>query len=145
MPIPTVEPPEEIGDIEVWFEEIAKRGVRLDGDRLQPPGKAKSVRIRGGSRLVTDGPFAETKEVVAGYDVIDPAETEGNQAIEIAGLHPVASFGSVEVRPLLGLGGRVSTPAARGETATPPVSGTGDRARCRCCTPSHDSRRSTRS
>jgi hypothetical protein len=94
---PTIEPPEEVGDIDVWFEEIAKRGARLDGDRLQPPAAAKTVRLRGGSRLITDGPFAETKEVIAGYDVID-CETE-EQAIEIAGLHPVAAFGSVEVRP----------------------------------------------
>ena len=94
---PTIQPPEEVGDIDVWFEEIAKRGVRLDGDRLQPPGAAKSVRIRGGSRLITDGPFAETKEVIAGYDVIE-CETE-DQAIEIAALHPVAAFGTVEVRP----------------------------------------------
>jgi hypothetical protein len=93
---PTIEP-EVVGDIEVWFEEIAKRGVRLDGDRLQSPATAKSVRIRGGSRLITDGPFAETKEVIAGYDVVE-CETE-DQAIEIAGLHPVAAFGTVEVRP----------------------------------------------
>src|ERR1700704_3680336 len=94
---PTIEPPEEVGDINVWFEEIAKRGVRLDGDRLQAPGTAKSVRIRRGERLITDGPFAETKGGIAGYDVIE-CETE-EQAIEIAGLHPVAAFGSVEVRP----------------------------------------------
>jgi hypothetical protein len=94
---PTIEPPEEIGDIEVWFDEIAKRGARLDGDRLQGPKTAKTVRTRGGSRLITDGPFAETKELIAGYDVIE-CETE-EQAIEIAGLHPVAVFGSIEVRP----------------------------------------------
>jgi hypothetical protein len=94
---PTIEPPKAVGDIDVWFEEIAKRGARLDGDRLQPPATAKSVRIRGGSRLITDGPFAETKEVIAGYDVIE-CETE-DQVIEIAALHPVATFGSVEVRP----------------------------------------------
>jgi hypothetical protein len=94
---PTIEPPAEVGDINVWFEEIAKRGAWLDGDRLQPPGAAKSVTMRRGSRLITDGPFAETKEVVAGYDVIE-CETE-EQAIEIAGLHPVAAFGTVEVRP----------------------------------------------
>ena len=94
---PTIKPPEKIGDINVWFEEIAKRGVRLDGDRLQSPGTAKSVRIRRGTRLITDGPFAETKEVIAGYDVIE-CETD-DQAIEIAALHPVAEFGTVEVRP----------------------------------------------
>ena len=94
---PTIEPPDEVGDINVWFEEIAKRGVRLDGDRLQPPSAAKTVRVRRSTRLVSDGPFAETKEVIAGYDVIE-CETE-EQAIEIAGLHPVAAFGTVEVRP----------------------------------------------
>ena len=94
---PTIEPPKEVGSIDVWFEEIAKRGVRLDGDRLQPPRTAKSVRMRRGSRLITDGPFAETKEVIGGYDVIE-CETE-EQAIEIASLHPVAAFGTVEVRP----------------------------------------------
>lgn len=94
---PTIEPPKEVGSIDVWFEEIAKRGVRLDGDRLQPPSAAKSVRVRRSTRLVSDGPFAETKEVIAGYDVIE-CETE-EQAIEIACLHPVAAFGTVEVRP----------------------------------------------
>ncbi len=94
---PTVKPPDEVGDIDVWFEEIAKRGSRLDGDRLQPPSSAKSVRVRRSTRLVSDGPFAETKEVIAGYDVIE-CETE-EQAVEIAALHPVAAFGTVEVRP----------------------------------------------
>jgi hypothetical protein len=94
---PAIEPPAEVGDIEVWFAEIAKRGDRIDGDRLQPPSSAKSVRVRRGERLISDGPFAETKEVIAGYDVIE-CETE-DQAIEIAALHPVAAFGSVEVRP----------------------------------------------
>jgi hypothetical protein len=94
---PTIDLPEKVGDINVWFEEVAKRGVRLDGERLQPPTKAKSVRIRGGSRLITDGPFAETKEFIGGYDIIECDTLE--QAVEIAGLHPVAEFGVVEVRP----------------------------------------------
>ena len=94
---PTIKPPDEVGDIDVWFEEIAKRGAWLDGDRLQSPSSAKSVRVRRSTRLVSDGPFAETKEVIAGYDIIE-CETE-EQAIEIAGLHPVAAFGTVEVRP----------------------------------------------
>ena len=94
---PTIEPPEEVGDIEVWFEEIAKRGVRLDGDRLQPPDKAKSVRIRGGSRLITDGPFAETKEMVAGFYLIEARDLA--EAAEIAARIPSARFGTVEVRP----------------------------------------------
>jgi hypothetical protein len=94
---PTIDLPEKVGDINVWFEEVAKRGVRLDGERLQPPSKAKSVRIRGGSRLITDGPFAETKEFIGGYDIIECDTLE--QAVEIAGLHPVAEFGVVEVRP----------------------------------------------
>jgi hypothetical protein len=94
---PTIDPPDEVGDIEVWFEEIAKRGTRLDGERLQSPKAAKTVKLRGGSRLVSDGPFAETKEIIAGYDIIE-CDTE-EQAIEIAALHPVAAFGVIEVRP----------------------------------------------
>jgi hypothetical protein len=95
---PTIEVgPDEVGDIDEWFAEIAKRGKRLDGERLQSPSSAKSVKIRGGSRLVTDGPFAETKEIIAGFDIIECDTLE--DAVDIAGLHPVAKFGVVEVRP----------------------------------------------
>ena len=71
--------------------------MRLDGDRLQRAAAATSVRSRNGKQVVTDGPFAETKEQIAGYDVIDCADLD--EAIEIAGRHPVAAWGTVEIRP----------------------------------------------
>jgi hypothetical protein len=80
---------------EVWLAETGTR--RLDGDRLRPPAEATTVRVRGGQTVLTDGPFAETKEQIAGYDVLDCADLD--EAIEIASKHPVAAFGMLELRP----------------------------------------------
>jgi hypothetical protein len=88
--------PEE-ASAEAWFEEVTRRGVRLDGDRLRPVSDATSVRVRADELLVSDGPFAETKEQICGYDVIECADLD--EAIEIASKHPVAKYGTVEVRP----------------------------------------------
>jgi hypothetical protein len=83
--------------LETWLSDLTARGVLLDGGRLRPVSDATTVRVRGGGLLVSDGPFAETKEQVAGYDVIDCADLD--EAIEIASRHPSASIGTVEVRP----------------------------------------------
>jgi len=80
-----------------WLEETARRGVRVHGDRLRPVSDATTVRVRSGEVLVVDGPFAETKEQIGGYDVIDCADLD--EAIEVASKHPVAAIGTVEVRP----------------------------------------------
>ena len=82
---------------ESWVAEMDGRGVRREGAPLRPVREAAVVRIRDGEVLVSDGPFAETKEQIAGYDVVEcssPAE-----AIEVAAKHPVARFGAIEVRP----------------------------------------------
>jgi len=71
--------------------------VRKHGDRLRPPEDATTVRWRRGEVLVTDGPFAETREQIAGYDVIDCADLD--EAIEIASKHSMARFGRIEIRP----------------------------------------------
>ena len=71
-------------------------------DQLAPPRRARTVRLRDGHRLVTDGPFAETKEAVGGFDLIEAASLD--EAVEIAAGHPVAAFGTIEVRPLWGQG-----------------------------------------
>ena len=63
-----------------------------------PIAAAVSVRVRGGERHITDGPFAETKEQLAGYYLIDVAELE--QAIDYAAMLPVSRTGTVEVRPI---------------------------------------------
>jgi hypothetical protein len=84
-------------DVGVWVEEMERRGIRLDGHELAPVSHATTVRVRGGELLISDGPFAETKEQIAGYDIIDCADLD--EAIEVASKHPVARFGTIEVRP----------------------------------------------
>jgi hypothetical protein len=84
-----------------WAREMEARGVILhDGAQLQPVATATSVRTNGPEVLVADGPFAETKEVILGYDVIECADLD--EAIFAASRHPVALGGGVvEVRPIL--------------------------------------------
>jgi hypothetical protein len=83
-----------------WLDDVVARGIRLHGDRLRPAEEAKTVLVRDGEVLVSDGPFAETKEQVGGYDVIDCADLD--EAIEIASKHPTAWYGTIEVRPVAG-------------------------------------------
>jgi hypothetical protein len=90
--------PEAEGDLQAWLDEMEGRGVLETGDRLRPTSEATTVRLRNGEALVLDGPFAETKEQVAGFDIIDCADLD--EAIEIASKHPCAGLGTVEVRPL---------------------------------------------
>lgn len=86
-------------EIRMWFAEIGKRGSRLIGSQVSRPASAATVRVREGEVLISDGPFAETKEWMAGFDVIECASM--TEALEIAALHPVAAFGMIEVRPFL--------------------------------------------
>ena len=79
-----------------WLDDVMARGIRLDGDRLRPPREAKTVLVRDGEVLVSDGPFAETKEIICGYDVLECATIE--EAVQVAAAHPVAAFGKIEVR-----------------------------------------------
>jgi hypothetical protein len=83
-----------------WLDDLRARGAWITGDQLAPPRRARSVRVRDGKPLVTDGPFTETKEAVGGFDLIEAGSLE--EAIEIAAAHPVAQIGTIEVRPLLG-------------------------------------------
>jgi hypothetical protein len=68
------------------------------GHRLADRADARTVRLRQGRLLVTDGPFAETKEWIAGFDLLECASLA--EAIRIASGHPMARFGRIEVRPL---------------------------------------------
>jgi hypothetical protein len=83
-----------------WLDDLQARGIWVTGDQLAPPRRGKSVRVRDGKKLVTDGPFAETKEVVGGFDIIECGSLE--EAAEIASQHPVAQIGTIEVRPFWG-------------------------------------------
>jgi hypothetical protein len=82
---------------ESWVAEMDGRGVRLQGNRLRPVSDATTVRVRDKELLISDGPFAETKERIAGYDILECANLD--EAIEVASKHPVARIGVIEVRP----------------------------------------------
>jgi hypothetical protein len=83
--------------VDPWVAEMDGRGIRLFGSELEPPSTARTVRVRHKHAIVTDGPFAETKEQIVGFDVLDCADH--NEAIEAAAKHPMARRGIVEVRP----------------------------------------------
>ncbi len=82
----------------VWAEEMGTRGVLRGGERLRPTSDATTVRVRDGETLTSDGPFAETKEQVGGYFVVDCKDLD--EAIEVASKLPGAHDGSIEVRPI---------------------------------------------
>jgi hypothetical protein len=95
---PTVEGADAEGgmDTGAWVAEMDGRGVRLEGRALDP-GDATTVRVRGGETLISDGPFAETKEFMVGYDMLDCKDLD--EAIEVASKHPLARRGAMELRP----------------------------------------------
>ena len=88
--------PEEL-DAQPWVDEMDGRGVRLTGARTRDAEDATTVRVRDGALLVTDGPFADTKEQMAGFDIIECADLD--EAIEVASKHPMSHYGMIEVRP----------------------------------------------
>ena len=91
-----VSPEDDLPD--AWVEEMDGRGVRQFGSRLRPVSDATTVQVRDGEVLLGDGPFAETKEQIGGFDLIDCKDLD--EAIEVASKHPGARFGTIEVRPL---------------------------------------------
>jgi hypothetical protein len=80
-------------------EELVKAGIMLQADGLKPSSAGARVRFSGKSRSVIDGPFAETKEQLGGYYLIDAMDID--DAIKIAAKIPAARTGSVEVRPIM--------------------------------------------
>ena len=77
-----------------WLADVREK--RIIGNRLRPAGEAKSVRVRSGQVIVTDGPFAESKETIIGFDILDCNTLE--EAIDIASRHPLAQSGRLELR-----------------------------------------------
>jgi hypothetical protein len=82
-----------------FTEELQTSGKLVAGDALQPVSTATSVRVRDGETLTTDGPFAETKEVLGGYYLIDVETLD--EALEWGAKIPGAQFGTIEVRPVV--------------------------------------------
>jgi len=82
-------------------ERLKAKGQYISAGVLQPTPSAKSLRIRDGQSLVTDGPFAEAREQLAGYIMVKVDSVE--EALSIAAEHPVVNYGTVEVRPVFGI------------------------------------------
>ncbi|PXY27743.1 YciI family protein [Prauserella muralis] len=78
--------------------EVQRRGASLGGARLRPVANATTVRVRDDETLVSDGPFAETKDFIGGIDIVECADLD--EAIALAARHPYARRGCVEVRPV---------------------------------------------
>ena len=92
----------EPGDIQPWFdytEAMQKAGVMLAGDALHPTSAATTVRVRNSETVATDGPFAETREQLGGYYLVDCADLD--ESIEWAARMPNADRGSIEIRPVI--------------------------------------------
>lgn len=89
--------PEPLPDVEAWVTKHDASGKRVLGERVRPAEDATTVRVRDGELLVTDGPFTESKDWIAGFDVLDCEDLD--EAIEIASKHPMARAGRLELRP----------------------------------------------
>jgi hypothetical protein len=85
-------------DYRKFSEDLAASGNYIGGSELQPTASATTVRIRNGKRLVTDGPFAETREQLGGYYLVEAKDLD--EAIALAARIPSARTGTIEVRPL---------------------------------------------
>jgi hypothetical protein len=81
-----------------WGDEMGKRGLLQGGERLRPTTDATTVQVRNGEVLTSDGPFAETKEQIGGFYLVDCKDLD--EAIEVAAKIPGARSGSIEVRPI---------------------------------------------
>jgi hypothetical protein len=88
-----------MGAYYAFTEEIRQRGVMQGGEALQPTTMATTVRVRQGKPLITDGPFAETKEQLGGFYIVECENLD--DALEIAAKIPDAKGGSIEVRPIV--------------------------------------------
>ena len=95
-------PPPDPAEMKKWGDytaEFQASGAMLAGEALQPSGTATTVRVRDGKPLVSDGPFAETKEVLGGYYLLDVETLD--EALDWAAKCPAAPYGSIEIRPIM--------------------------------------------
>lgn len=97
--LPAADQERVIGEHLAFAEDLRRRGQYLAGEALQPVATATTVRVQRGKLVTTDGPFAETKEQLGGFYLVEARDL--NEAIQLAGRIPMPGFGCVEVRPVL--------------------------------------------
>ena len=90
--------PALVAEIGAWVRDMEGRGILKHGNPLRPPGEATTVRVRDGKRVLSDGPFADSREKMAAYGLIECASLK--EAIDVAASHPMAAAATVEVRPV---------------------------------------------
>jgi hypothetical protein len=101
---PSPQPPDPeqwaqtMGEYNGYTSMLKDRGVYLGGEALQPVTTATTVRVRDGNTMTTDGPFAETKEALGGFYMIEAKDLD--EALELGAACPGAKYGSIEVRPI---------------------------------------------
>ena len=100
--MPKAESDSMYGEYFAFTEAITKSGHYINGNPLQPTSTASTVRVRNGKVSTTDGPFAETKEQLGGYYLVEAKDL--NEAIQVASRIPGARVGSIEVRPVAPMG-----------------------------------------
>jgi hypothetical protein len=88
----------EGADFAAWAADADAEGARIRGNRLRPNGEATIVRSRGGEVLVTDAPLSESKEWIAGYDILEVASLD--EAVAVASRHPRARTGHITLHPI---------------------------------------------
>lgn len=91
--------PKDETDVDLWVDPLDAAGKRVIGDVLEPPSASTVVKVRGGKVLTSRGPFAETSEVILGFDILEVDNLD--EAIDIASRHPMARNGQLELRPFM--------------------------------------------
>jgi hypothetical protein len=86
------------GAVAAWCEEMDTRGVRLEGHVLGPLAESRTIRIRAGETIISDGPVSEKTVHIAGFNILECADLD--EALEVAAKNPGASFGTLELRPI---------------------------------------------
>lgn len=118
---PTAEVPEDLMREEMeaynaFTQHVARRGALKAGEALHPSSTATTVRVRDGQTIATDGPFAETKEVLGGIYVVEAVDLD--EAIGYAAMIPGALHGSIEVRPIVDFGEMAPSAVAAAASAS---------------------------
>ena len=107
--------PETMEAYNAFWEHVSERGALKAGEALHPVSTATTVRVRDGQTVTTDGPFAETKEILGGFYVVEVADLD--EALGYAAMIPGAKTGSVEVRPIVDFDALESGSAAAGASS----------------------------